>query len=43
MSKKVYILVIIAFIIDQLSKSIISTYLKLNESIKIIKEIRSGE
>ena len=38
MSKKVYILVIIAFIIDQLSKSIISTYLKLNESIKIIKD-----
>lgn len=38
MSKKVYIISIIIFIIDQISKSIISTYLKLNESIEIIKD-----
>ncbi len=37
MHKKIYILTIIIFIIDQITKSIISTYLKLNESIEIIK------
>ena len=37
MSKKIYILAITIFIIDQLTKSIISTYLKLNESIIVIK------
>lgn len=38
MSKKVYIIALTLFIIDQLSKSLISTYLKLNESILIIKD-----
>ena len=38
MSKKVYIISIIIFIIDGLSKSIVSTYLKLNQSIEIIKD-----
>lgn len=38
MSKKVYILAILLFILDQISKSIISTYLKLNESIIVIKD-----
>lgn len=38
MSKKIYLLAISIFIIDQLSKSIISTYLKLNQSIEIIKD-----
>lgn len=38
MSKKVYILAIILFILDQISKALISTYLKLNESITIIKD-----
>lgn len=38
MSKKVYILALVIFIIDQISKSIISTYLKLNESIEVIKD-----
>lgn len=38
MSKKVYILTLVIFIIDQISKSIISTYLKLNESITVIKD-----
>lgn len=38
MSKKIYILAISIFIIDQLSKSIISTYLKLNQSIEVIKD-----
>ena len=38
MSKKVYILALVIFIIDQLSKAIVSTYLKLNESIMIIKD-----
>lgn len=38
MSKKVYILALIMFIIDQLSKAIVSTYLKLNESIMIVKD-----
>ena len=39
MSKKIYILAITIFIIDQLTKSIISTYLKLNQSIEVIKDI----
>ena len=38
MSKKIYIIAIILFIIDQLSKALISTYLKLNQSITIIKD-----
>lgn len=38
MSKKVYITAIIVFIIDQVSKAIISTYLKLNQSISIIED-----
>ena len=38
MSKKIYILSVIIFIIDGLSKSIISTYLKLNQSLEIIKD-----
>lgn len=36
MSKKVYILTLVIFIIDQISKSIISTYLTLNKSIEVI-------
>lgn len=39
MSKKTYILAICIFIIDQFSKSIVSTYLKLNESILVIKDL----
>lgn len=39
MSKKVYILAIILFILDQVSKALISTYLRLNESITIIKDL----
>ena len=38
MSKKIYIFSIILFIIDQITKAIISAYLKLNESILIIKD-----
>ena len=38
MSKKVYILAITLFIIDQISKSLISTFLKLNQSIEVIKD-----
>lgn len=38
MSKKVYILTLVIFIIDQISKSIISTYLTLNKSIEVIKD-----
>ena len=38
MSKKVYIISIIVFIVDNLSKSIVSTYFKLNQSIEIIKD-----
>ena len=38
MSKKVYFISIIIFLIDQMSKSIISTYLKLNESINVIQD-----
>ena len=38
MSKKVYIIAIIIFILDQISKAIISTYLGLGKSIKIIKD-----
>ena len=37
MSKKVYITALIIFILDQLSKAIISTYILLGESIRIIK------
>lgn len=37
MSKKVYIISIIVFIIDQISKVIASTYLSLNETIRVIK------
>jgi len=37
MSKKIYIISIIIFIIDQISKVIISTYMSLNETIRIIK------
>ena len=37
MSKKIYISALILFVIDQISKAIISTYLSLNESIMIIK------
>ena len=36
MSKRIYIISVIIFILDQISKCIISTYLKLNQSIKII-------
>ena len=38
MSKRIYIIAIIIFIIDQISKCFISAYLKLNESISIIKD-----
>ena len=38
MSKKIFIISIIIFIIDGISKSIISAYLKLNQSIEIIKD-----
>ena len=38
MSKKVYIISLIIFIIDQLSKCIVSTYLKLGKSITVIKD-----
>ena len=38
MSKRIYIIAIIIFIIDQISKCFISAYLKLNESITIIKD-----
>lgn len=38
MSKKVYILAIILFIMDQISKALVSTYLNLNESLTIIKD-----
>ena len=38
MSKKIYIISLIVFIIDQITKSIISTYIKLNDSIQIIKD-----
>lgn len=38
MSKKIYIISLIIFILDQITKSLISTYLKLNESIEIIKD-----
>ncbi|MBQ3021259.1 MAG: signal peptidase II [Bacilli bacterium] len=37
MSKKIYFIALTIFIIDQVSKSILSTYLKLNESIEVIK------
>ena len=37
MSKKVYIIALIIFMLDQLSKAIISTYINLNQSIIIIK------
>ena len=38
MSKKIYIISLIIFILDQITKSLISTYLKLNESIEKIKD-----
>ena len=38
MSKKIYIITLLIFILDQITKSLISTYLKLNESIEIIKD-----
>ena len=38
MSKKIYIIGIIIFIIDQISKCLISTYLKINQSITVIKD-----
>ena len=38
MSKKIYIISLIIFILDQITKSLISTYLKLNQSIEIIKD-----
>lgn len=38
MSKKKFIISIIVFVIDQVSKSIISTYLKINDSVEIIKD-----
>lgn len=38
MSKKIYIISLIIFILDQITKSLISTYLKLNESIEITKD-----
>lgn len=38
MSRKVYIISILIFLIDQLSKSLVSTYLKLNEGISIIQD-----
>lgn len=38
MSKKIYIISLIIFILDQITKSLISTYLKLNKSIEIIKD-----
>ena len=36
MSKKVYIITLLSFIIDQVSKALVSTYFSLNESIKLI-------
>lgn len=41
MHKKIYILTTIFFILDQISKSIISTFLSLNENIVIIKNFFS--
>jgi len=37
MSKKVYIISIIIFIIDQISKVIVCTYIPLNDTIRVIK------
>jgi len=37
MSKKIYINALVLFVIDQISKAIISTYLSLNESVVVIK------
>lgn len=37
MTKKIYLTAIIIFIIDQISKVIISSYIELNSSIRIIK------
>ena len=37
MSKKVYIIALIIFVLDQISKAIISTYMTLGNSIRIIK------
>lgn len=36
MSKRIFLLAVIAFISDQITKSVITTYLELNQSIKII-------
>ncbi len=36
MSKKVYIITLLSFIIDQVSKALVSTYFSLNESVKLI-------
>ena len=38
MSKRIFIIGIIIFILDQISKCIITTYLKTNQSIKVIKD-----
>ena len=38
MSKKVYILGIIVFILDQITKNLASTYIELNHSVTIIKD-----
>lgn len=38
MSKKIYIIALIIFIFDQLSKTILSTFLTLGNSIKVIKD-----
>lgn len=37
MSKKVYLISVLVFIIDQVSKAIISSFLVLNKSVKVIK------
>ena len=36
MSKKVYIITLLSFIIDQVSKALVSTYFSLNESVRLI-------
>ena len=38
MAKKVYILGVIIFILDQISKCLVSTFLKYNKSITVIKD-----
>ena len=37
MSKRVFLLALVIFISDQITKSIVGTYLKLNQSIVVIK------